>query len=223
MKKSPFIIVIIVLALAIGGFVFYSLYKTRTAAALDDSNATTTSNSAPDAAEQEANAQAEAAVNSNPAPLRYENKQYGFSFDKPEGFTVGALHEDAGDSILVQPSAPAVTASSSAAVQDPAHSGFQIYISALDAPMELTPDLIKTEIPGISVNNAERINLDGKGKGMMFYSNSDSFGGKSFEIWFVVSPDKTNPTNKTDLLYQITSYASFAPQLQKIIGTWKFN
>lgn len=133
---------------------------------------------------------------------RYTHPTYGFSFEKPTGYSVGALpNETGGQTLIVQP------AGESGGAQ-----GFQIYISPLDAPLELTPTLIKEQLPGASVNNAQKILLDGKGSGMMFSSNNESFGGRSFEIWFTDSKN----------LYQVTSYASFAPTLQQIIGTWKF-
>lgn len=138
----------------------------------------------------------------SPVTERYVHPTIGFSFEKPQGYSVGAIADAAGSqTLVVQPQAGGAT-----------DAGFQIYITPLDAPIDLTPTLIKSELPGTSVNNAQKIVLDSVGKGMMFGSNNASFGGKSYEIWF---------TGK-GYLYQVTSYASFATTLQNIIGTWKF-
>lgn len=154
--------------------------------------------------EQKEVEQDKAAVVSAPAAARYVHPRLGFSFEKPQDYTVGALKGDDGsETLIVQPT-----------VGD-AKKGFQIFINPLAEPLELTPSVIKSELPGTSVNNAQAIVLDGKGKGMMFSSNNEAFGGKSFEIWFTDGGAGSH-------LYQITSYASFATQLQQIIGTWKF-
>ncbi len=156
----------------------------------------------PTAAEQEALRQDQAAVVSTVSAARYVHPRLGFSFQKPEGYTVGLLKgEDGSETLVVQP-ASAVSVKK----------GFQIFITQLDAPIDLTPNLIKSELPGTSVINAQKITLDSKGRGMMFESNNDAFDGKSFEIWF----------SDGIALYQISSYAAFSADLQRIIGTWKF-
>lgn len=199
-KKLIIIVGFVVLAGLI--YVVFTNNKTNPAGApVEDSVAMTSEEQAAAAAETVAQ---QAAVSSVKEAVRYSHKAPDFSFDKPEGYTVGALPgEDGGQTLVVQKSVGSGTS----------YSGFQIVITPLDEPMTLTPDLIKSDLPGTSVSGAQKISLDGKGNGMMFSSNNESFGGKSFEIWFAT------PTH----LYQITSYAGFAPELQKIIGTWKFN
>lgn len=142
----------------------------------------------------------QAAVLSSPMAARYANNKYGFSFDKPEGYTVGDLHDETGEILVIQ--------KTNSRVND----GFQIYITPLDEPLTLTPDRIHADLPDLQIKNAKNIQLDAKASGIMFESNSSDFGGKSFEIWFTYQ----------GFLYQITSYQSFANDLQKIIGTWKF-
>jgi hypothetical protein len=152
--------------------------------------------------EQEELQKDQAAVVSTVTATRYVHPRLGFSFQKPEGYTVGSLKGDDGsETLIVQPSSSSNN-----------KKGFQVFITQLDTPIELTPNLIKSELPGTSVNNAQKIVLDSKGKGIMFASNNDAFGGKSFEIWF---SDGTT-------MYQISSYSEFATELQGIIGTWKF-
>lgn len=124
-----------------------------------------------------------------------------FSFIKPLNYTVGRTPDDQGrDVLLVQP------------ISGDIKKAFQIGIAELDKPINLTPELIKRDIPDIEIRDAQKIVLDTKGTGLLFFSNNPAFGGKSFEIWFATNTH----------LYQISSYAEFADQLQAIIGTWKF-
>ena len=217
MKKIFIVIGILVLAVLI--FVIASTRSNpenldrRGEAPRDDSEVLT----AEEKAELELDKQA---ISSETKAVRYTHPRLGFSFEKPAGYTVGALRDDSGaETLIVQRASP-----SGASAKD----GFQIYITVLDEPLELTPNLIKSELPGTSVNNPLAINLDNKGKGIMFSSNNDAFGGKSFEIWFTTSVIASLPAEEGDsaaiqpYLFQITSYAEFSAELQKIIGTWKF-
>jgi hypothetical protein len=129
---------------------------------------------------------------------RYENKKYGFSFEKPEGYTVGAIRDDLGEILLVQ--------------NTDAKSGFQIYITPTDGATTLSPEQIKIDLPGTSIGAYKIIKLDGKGDGLMFESNNSAFAGASYEIWFTYK----------GYLYQISSYKNFKDDLQKIINSWKF-
>ncbi len=147
-------------------------------------------------------AEQKAALAASTSAIRYEHPTLGFSFEKPAGFSVGAIPgENGGQTLIVQPT------SGGSAKQ-----GFQIVISPLDGPMDLTPAFIKEQLPGTTVSGAQKIVLDGVGKGLMFSSNNETFGGKSFEIWFTAQNN----------VYQITSYQDFSKQLQGIIGTWRF-
>ena len=132
---------------------------------------------------------------------RYTHPGIGFSFEKPAGYSIGTVPgADGSQTLIVQPAAGDL------------RRAFQISINSTDEAIELTPNLIKTELPGTSVNNVQAILLDGTAKGIMFASNNEAFGGKSYEIWF---------STKTHI-YQVTSYGEFAAELQRIIGTWKF-
>lgn len=151
--------------------------------------------------EQKVVEQDKAAVVSTTAAVRYTHPRLGFSFEKPEGYTVGSIKGDDGsETLVVQPSG------------GNAKQGFQIFINPLDEPLDLTPQTVQRELPGTAVDNPLRITLDGVKNAMMFGSNNESFGGKSYEIWFATN----------SYVYQVTSYAEFAKQLQQIIGTWKF-
>jgi hypothetical protein len=155
---------------------------------------------APTAEELKEIQQDKAAGVSTTAAVRYQHPRLGFSFEKPAGYTVGSLRGDDGsETLIVQPAA------------NTTKQGFQIFINPLEAPIEITPQLVQKELPGTTVVKPLSIELDGR-KGMMFGSNNGAFDGKSYEIWF------TDVSN----VYQITSYAEFGPELQRIIGTWKF-
>ncbi len=192
----------VVILLGLIGYQMYRSYRhpEGTEGSIDSSQAQNDTILTP---EEQQVADTKAAVSSAKQAQRYIHPTLGFSFGKPEGYTIGAIPGEAGGQTLIVQS---VTPPSSP------NDGFQIVITPLDAPMELTPNLIKSELPGTSVNNAKAIVLDQQGKGLMFSSNNAAFGGQSFEIWF------TTATH----LYQITSYASFASELQTIIGTWRF-
>jgi len=141
-------------------------------------------------------------IESSAKAVRYTHPMYGFSFEKPDGYTVGSFNDgQGGETVVVQKTS-----------NDVAKSGFQIYIYDALEPVELTPQLIKEELPGTNVNNPKKIILDGA-PGIMFDSNSSSFEGSSFEIWFI----------HQGFVYQISSYSEFASELQNIIGSWKFN
>jgi hypothetical protein len=137
----------------------------------------------------------------NSSSKKYSNTEYGFSFEYPSSFTVGQFYDGEGESIVVQ------EASSTSS-----KSGFQVYVSSVEAPVEITPELIKKELPGTLVSNPQKIELDGKDKGMLFSSNSPAFDGKSAEIWFYYQ----------GRVYQVTSYPEGAQKMMEIIGTWKF-
>jgi len=192
---------LIVFLVVLLGFAAYQLRLHTTAT----QNAADTSAASDEAVTQEnavSVAQQKAALSQSTAAARYTHPQLGFSFEKPEGYTVGSLPGENGTiTLVVQPSHAAGS-----------KEGFQIIASSFDGSFDLTPATIKKELPGTAVVNPQKIVLDEIGKGIMFSSNNEAFGGKSFEIWFTAK----------NYVYQITSYADFAAQLQAIIGTWKF-
>jgi hypothetical protein len=194
MKKIFSIAGIVVVAALIG----YGAYRSTTG----PGNGESAAQPAPLTVEEQRQADLDkAAVSSQPQAERYKHPRLGFSFEKPTGYTVGSIKGDDGtETLVVQRSGGEI------------QTGFQIYISELTEPLEITPAVVKSELPGTSVSNAQKIVLDSIGKGMMFESNNESFGGKSFEIWF---------TGKGSI-YQVTSYLTFTEQLKAIIGTWKF-
>lgn len=141
------------------------------------------------------------AIETNTAAKSYAHPAYGFSFNKPMGYTVGSFVEAQGEMLVVQ--------SNDGIIEN----DFQIFISPLSEQIELTPEFIKQDLPGTDVVEPKKIILDGKASGILFFSNHTGFAGGSFEIWFTYN----------NLLYQVTSYKRFSATLSEIIGTWKFN
>ncbi len=134
------------------------------------------------------------------AAKKYTNSAYGFSFEYPKEFTVGQFYDGEGESIVLQ------SASSSSRL------GMQVFIAPTDLPVELTPSLIQKELPGTLVKNPQKIELDGKAKGILFESNNPAFDGKSAELWFYYGGN----------VYQVTSYPEGAGKMTEIMGTWRF-
>lgn len=197
MKAKSSIILIVGAVLIIAGIF---LYRSRSSVVSNATDMSDQSVSITPEQQQEV-ARDKAAVVSAPAAALYTHPRLGFSFQKPNGYTVGSLkNPDGSETLVVQPQS------------GQAHEGFQIYITPLDSPLEITPAQIQKDLPGTAINNPQKIVLDTIGTGMMFGSNNQAFGGNSFEIWFTVH----------DYLYQISSYGAFARELQQIIGTWKF-
>ena len=131
----------------------------------------------------------------------YKNSQYGFSFQKPNGYNIGEFDQENGKIILVQMSKAAFDTTS-----------FQILITPFDEPEAIiTKARINKEIPGLKVENAKEI-LVGAGKGLQFESDNPVFGGKSAEIWFVHNSN----------LYQLSGYKEAMPVMEQVIASWTF-
>jgi len=219
MKKILLWTIIIVLLIAVAIFVIPDLVGNP------GSNTDSTPEMTKEQKEKQLQIEAEQGIESVPQASVYTNTDYGFSFQKPEGFVVGVIPEAEGEVVLVQQAAPSSnspfptrgepsrTKGSTPQGGGISHSGFQVYVTPLSESVTLTPNFIKSELPNILIKDPKAIQLDGKANGIMFASNAEAFDGSSYEIWFVHNGH----------LYQATSYAQFAEQLKEIIGTWKFN
>ena len=151
---------------------------------------------------------------------QYKNAEFGFSFEKPEGYTVGEFDQDEGKMILVQMSKmPLDTKNTvSKGIFD---IGFQVLITPFDEPDEvITKARINKDIPDMKVENSKEISVAGKDtqgspmytKGLEFQSNSSAFGGASAEIWFVHGAN----------LYQLSGYRESLSVMESVIQSWKF-
>lgn len=129
---------------------------------------------------------------------RYENVQFGFSFEKPNGYNIGEFDEGEKKVILVQ--------------SNDSKTSFQILISFLGVPdAVITKNIIQTEIPGIKVENEKEILVDGA-NGLIFESDNEFFNGASIEAWFMNSGN----------LYQISGYSEATLIIEELIKTWKW-
>ena len=143
----------------------------------------------------------------------YEDTDYGFSFFYPENFSVGAFSDaENTKTILVQ------NAENTA--------GIQIFISAFDENITLTPERIKKDVPDIAMSDVKSISVgqeqrsdlgvpalrsDLDANAVSFNSNNST--GQSREVWFVY---KSN-------LYQMSAPIAASGILDTIITIWHFN
>lgn len=122
-----------------------------------------------------------------------------FSFNYPKEFTVTSVPSDSIEIILVQSTTTKVAV--------------QITISPFQGEdIDITPDIIKTEIPDMKIDNAQDLLVGPSRKGLAFVSDNPAFGGKSREVWFVFKGK----------LYQISTYYEFDEFLKGVFATWKF-
>lgn len=129
---------------------------------------------------------------------RYINSQFGFSFNKPEGYNMGEFDEGEKHVILAQ--------------QNETKMSFQILITALEAQdAVITKDIILAEIPDMKIENEKEISI-GNARGLIFESNNSLFGGASAEVWFAYKGN----------LYQISGYKETKSILEDIAKAWVF-
>ena len=130
---------------------------------------------------------------------KYENVQYGFSFNYPDGFAASEFPEDEGKISLI--------------IQN-AQTGqvIQIYITPYDdSDFAVSAERVKRDLPDLPFSNSADIVVDGKAKGTAFFSENEAFGGETAEVWFA---DGRN-------FYQATAYSKDAKMLEEIIKSWK--
>jgi hypothetical protein len=122
-----------------------------------------------------------------------------FSFNYPKEFTVTSIPSDDIETILVQSTTTKVAV--------------QITISPFQGEdVDITSDIIKTEIPDMKIDNVQDLLVGPSRKGLAFVSDNPAFGGKSREVWFVFKGN----------LYQISTYYEFDEFLKGVFATWKF-
>ncbi|MDO8566999.1 MAG: hypothetical protein Q7R58_02505 [bacterium] len=132
----------------------------------------------------------------------YVNSASRFSFKHPQGFTVTTLPAAGGDEaetiLLIESSDKKV--------------GIQILISPYGADVDITAALIRADLPNIQIDNPQTVEIGSNSLGLAFLSDSQAFGGKSREVWFVFNGN----------LYQISTYAEYDEFLKGLFGTWQF-
>lgn len=104
----------------------------------------------------------------------YTDSDLSFSFTYPNDFTAKASG---------QPSSRLVLVSSSVDGQE-----FQLYVIPFgDAPSSVTPERIKSDVPGIDMRNAKMITVAGGGQGVSFLSTVDGVDGDVRDVWFALN------------------------------------
>ena len=130
---------------------------------------------------------------------RYENVRYGLSFNYPDGFTVSEFDEEIGKTVLTMQNKKT-------------GQGLQIHITAYDDPsFVVSKERILRDVPDMPFLNSVDVSVDGKAKGVAFFSQNDSFGDTA-EVWFA---DGKN-------FYQTTAYKEDVGVLEEIIKSWRF-
>jgi hypothetical protein len=129
---------------------------------------------------------------------KYVNRELGFGFGHPPGYSATTFSSDPESTTLL--------------LQHPdKRASLQIVVTQLDEPITLTADYIRQELPEYPVKNPEPVRLDGKKRGVVFASENEKFG-ESREIWFT----------RKQMLFQISSYRAFDPFVKAIFSSWTF-
>lgn len=131
---------------------------------------------------------------------KYENAQYGFSFDYPSGFKAREFPEDEGRiSLIIQ--------------NEKTNQIVQIYITPYDDPdFAVSAERIRRDIPDLPFSNSADVIVGGKAKGVAFFSQNKAFGGDTAEAWFAYGGN----------FFQVTAYRKYVGLLEEIIKSWKF-
>jgi hypothetical protein len=192
MKKIAIVIVLIILA-GVGAYFLWG----RGAGApvtVENQTSTTTSNLPSGAAPADVSA-----IEQYQYTETFTHPTDKFSFKYPKDFTVSTIPGDGNESILIQNAKTKI--------------GVQILITPFSGDdIDITPDIIKTDVPDLKIDNPQELLIGPNRKGLAFESDNDSFGGHSREVWFVFRGN----------LYQISTYAEFDPFLKGLFSTWKF-
>ena len=130
---------------------------------------------------------------------KYENVRYGLSFNYPDGFTLSEFDEEIGKTVLTMQNKKT-------------SQSLQIYITAYeDQSFVVDKERILIDVPDMPFLNSVDVSVDGKAKGVAFFSQNDSFGDTA-EVWFA---DGKN-------FYQTTAYKEDVKVLEEIIKSWRF-
>jgi hypothetical protein len=128
----------------------------------------------------------------------YENSKYHFSFKYPKEFKVTESHQEKSDVVTIQNTETGL--------------GVQVVISSYGADEDITKEKIHADIPDLTINSEQVIQIGTNRKGLAFLSDNPAFGGKSRDVWFIYGGN----------LYQISTYASQDALLKGVFSNWKF-
>ena len=130
----------------------------------------------------------------HPSWIRHKSEKYKFSFEHPEDLSVASA--GAGGGVVFT-------------VGGRDKKGFQIFVLPHDEPT-ITGERIQLDLPDMPMENINTGTLDGA-DAIIFNSQDESLG-ETYEVWFV----------RGGFLFQITSFASFAKEMNSILETWRF-
>jgi hypothetical protein len=104
-------------------------------------------------------------------PITYQNKQFGFELDLPEGYTGSSFTEGFGVTALLQ--------------NPETGESFQIYIAEFDEEGPLTVERIQQDLPDLVITEPQvALIAGGRQEALIFIGESEDFG-KTREVWFV--------------------------------------
>ena len=131
---------------------------------------------------------------------KYENTQYGFSFNYPAGFTVSEFTEEEGRiSLIIQ--------------NEETKQAVQFFITPYnDNSFEVSSERIKRDIPDLPFSNSADVVVGGKANGAAFFSENEAFKGQTAEVWFADGK----------IFFQATASAKDARLLEEIVKSWRF-
>jgi hypothetical protein len=126
----------------------------------------------------------------------YSHQRLGFSFDMPEGFSIGEFDNpvDESETVLVQKG----------------DVGFQLVITPFDEDVILTEEVIRGDLPDIVIEQPIQIQVN-NAIALAFISESESLG-KTREVWWIYRGH----------LYQISTYTEFDEVMVEILESWSF-
>lgn len=131
-------------------------------------------------------------------PNQFASKEYNFTFQYPENFSVSAFDDRGGHVVLVQ--------------QAEGETAVEIFITDWDEPASaVTPDRIKQDLPDLTIRNPKKMRMAGEGSALTFVGKSKKFG-TTREVWFA----------RRGHLYQIITPAGGQDFLASLLETWNF-
>lgn len=157
------------------------------------SSASTSSKSRPPEYEKQFSTQ-----KSERGPNQFVSKEYDFTFQYPENFSVSAFDDRGGHVVLVQ--------------AEDGETAIQMFISGWDEPTNaVTPDRIKQDLPDLTIQKPRKMGMAGEGDALTFIGDSQQFG-TTREVWFA----------RRGNLYQIITPAGGQDFLASLLETWRF-
>lgn len=129
----------------------------------------------------------------------FSDAAHGFSFGYPDPLKAGSQTDDNGNTTIL--------------VQDTAsHVGFQVYITpwSNSAVTTVSADDVAASLPDIQMHNPTQVSINGTPA--LAFQATDATFGDSRQVWFI----------RKGFLYQVSSYSSQDPLLEKVLSSWRW-